>query len=64
MSRGPRVVALGGGHGLAATLRAVRQYGGDVTAIDAATGKIKDQFKAALRQGAEQKIAKLKAKSF
>lgn len=27
------MVALGGGHGLAATLRAVRQYGGDVTAI-------------------------------
>ncbi|HWC37970.1 MAG TPA: uridine diphosphate-N-acetylglucosamine-binding protein YvcK [Acidimicrobiales bacterium] len=33
MTGGPRVVALGGGHGLAATLRAVRQYGGDVTAI-------------------------------
>jgi uncharacterized cofD-like protein len=30
---GPRVVALGGGHGLAATLRAVRQYAGDITAI-------------------------------
>jgi uncharacterized cofD-like protein len=29
----PRVVALGGGHGLAATLRAVSQYGSDVTAI-------------------------------
>jgi uncharacterized cofD-like protein len=27
------VVALGGGHGLAATLRATRRYGGDVTAI-------------------------------
>jgi uncharacterized cofD-like protein len=30
---GPRVVALGGGHGLSATLRAVRQYAGDVCAI-------------------------------
>lgn len=30
---GPRVVAIGGGHGLAATLRAVRLYAGDITAI-------------------------------
>lgn len=30
---GPRVVALGGGHGLAATLAAVRSYSGDITAI-------------------------------
>lgn len=30
---GPRVVALGGGHGTAATLEAVRRYAGDVTAI-------------------------------
>ena len=30
---GPRVVALGGGHGLAATLRAARQYASDITAI-------------------------------
>ncbi len=30
---GPSVVALGGGHGLAATLRAVRTYTDDVTAI-------------------------------
>lgn len=29
----PRVVALGGGHGLAATLKAVRRYAGQVTAI-------------------------------
>ena len=29
----PRVVALGGGHGLAATLRAARRYAGDLTAI-------------------------------
>lgn len=32
-SPGPRVVALGGGHGLAATLRALRRYAGQVTAI-------------------------------
>lgn len=30
---GPRVVAIGGGHGLAVTLRAVRTYTDDVTAI-------------------------------
>lgn len=30
---GPKVVAIGGGHGLAATLRAVRTYTDDVTAI-------------------------------
>ena len=30
---GPRVVAMGGGHGLAATLRAVRRYAGDITAV-------------------------------
>ena len=30
---GPRVVAIGGGHGLAATLRAVRRYTDQVTAI-------------------------------
>jgi 2-phospho-L-lactate transferase/gluconeogenesis factor (CofD/UPF0052 family) len=29
----PRVVAIGGGHGLAATLRAVRTYTDEVTAI-------------------------------
>ncbi|HEX5587393.1 MAG TPA: 2-phospho-L-lactate transferase CofD family protein, partial [Acidimicrobiia bacterium] len=29
----PRVVALGGGHGLAVALRAVRQYAGSITAI-------------------------------
>ena len=29
----PRVVALGGGHGLSATLRAVRRYAGQVTAV-------------------------------
>ena len=31
--RGPRVVAVGGGHGLAATLRAVRRYAGEITAV-------------------------------
>ncbi len=30
---GPAVVALGGGHGLAAALRAVREYAGSVTAV-------------------------------
>jgi len=30
---GPRVVAVGGGHGLAATLRAGRRYAGELTAI-------------------------------
>lgn len=30
---GPRVVALGGGHGLAATLGAVRRYANDITAV-------------------------------
>lgn len=32
-SGGPRVVAVGGGHGLAATLGAVRTYAGSVTAV-------------------------------
>lgn len=30
---GPAIVAIGGGHGLAATLRAVRQYAGSITGI-------------------------------
>jgi uncharacterized cofD-like protein len=30
---GPRVVAIGGGHGLSQTLRAVRRYAGEITAI-------------------------------
>ena len=30
---GPRVVAFGGGHGLAVALRAIRRYAGDVTAV-------------------------------
>src|SRR5213595_3721279 len=33
MIDGPAVVALGGGHGLSATLRAARRYAGDITAI-------------------------------
>jgi uncharacterized cofD-like protein len=33
MSTGPAVVALGGGHGLSATLRAARHYAGDITAV-------------------------------
>src|SRR5438477_12856132 len=32
-TKGPNVVALGGGHGLAATLQAARRYAGSVTAI-------------------------------
>jgi uncharacterized cofD-like protein len=32
-SNGPDVVALGGGHGLSATLRAARRYAGEITAI-------------------------------
>lgn len=31
--RGPKVVAIGGGHGLAATLRAARTYASEVTAV-------------------------------
>ncbi len=30
---GPKVVAVGGGHGLAASLRALRTYAGDITAV-------------------------------
>jgi uncharacterized cofD-like protein len=33
VSDAPRVVALGGGHGLAVVLRAARRYAGDVTAV-------------------------------
>ena len=33
MSDKPAVVALGGGHGLSATLRAARRYAGDITAV-------------------------------
>lgn len=47
---GPRVVALGGGHGLAATLEATRHYAGDVTAIvsvaddGGSSGRLRDAF--------------------
>jgi len=46
----PRVVALGGGHGLAATLEATRHYAGDVTAIvsgaddGGSSGRLRDAF--------------------
>jgi uncharacterized cofD-like protein len=45
---GPRVVAVGGGHGLAATIRAVRRYAGRTTAIVAtaddggSTGRLRE----------------------
>ena len=32
-SRGPRVAAVGGGHGLAASLQAARRYAGAITAV-------------------------------
>lgn len=47
---GPRVVAIGGGHGLAATLRAVRGYAGDIAAIvsvaddGGSSGRLRDAF--------------------
>ncbi|HUP70641.1 MAG TPA: uridine diphosphate-N-acetylglucosamine-binding protein YvcK [Acidimicrobiales bacterium] len=47
---GPRVVALGGGHGLAATLQAVRRYAGSVTAVvsvaddGGSSGRLRDAF--------------------
>ncbi|MGQ0848380.1 MAG: gluconeogenesis factor YvcK family protein [Actinomycetota bacterium] len=31
--KGPKVVAMGGGHGLAVTLKAVQSYAGDITAV-------------------------------
>jgi uncharacterized cofD-like protein len=46
----PRVVALGGGHGLAASLRAVRRYASDVTAIvsvaddGGSSGRLREAF--------------------
>jgi uncharacterized cofD-like protein len=49
-ARPPRVVALGGGHGLAATLRAVVRYAGDITAIvsvaddGGSSGRLRDAF--------------------
>jgi uncharacterized cofD-like protein len=50
MSARPRVVALGGGHGLAATLRATRRYGDGITAIvsvaddGGSSGRLRDVF--------------------
>jgi uncharacterized cofD-like protein len=47
---GPRVVALGGGHGLAMTLRAVRAYAGEITAVASvaddggSTGRLRRDF--------------------
>ncbi len=47
---GPRVVALGGGHGLAATLRAARLYAGQLTAVvsvaddGGSSGRLRDAF--------------------
>ena len=49
-SSGPRVVALGGGHGLAATLRALRRVTDDLTAIVAvsddggSSGRLREEF--------------------
>ena len=47
---GPRVVAIGGGHGLAASLRATRRYAGEVTAIvsgaddGGSSGRLREAF--------------------
>ena len=47
---GPRVVAVGGGHGLAATLQAVSRYAGDITAIvsvaddGGSSGRLREAF--------------------
>ncbi len=47
---GPRVVALGGGHGLAASLSAVRRYAGSITAVvsvaddGGSSGRLRRQF--------------------
>lgn len=49
-SGGPRVVAVGGGHGLAATLRSLRRVTDDVTAVVAvsddggSSGRLREQF--------------------
>jgi uncharacterized cofD-like protein len=48
--RGPRVVAVGGGHGLAASLCAIRRYAGPITAIvsvaddGGSSGRLRRQF--------------------
>lgn len=49
-AEGPRVVALGGGHGLAASLEAARLYASDITAIvsvaddGGSSGRLRDAF--------------------
>ena len=49
-ARGPRVVAVGGGHGLAATLQAARRYAGDITAVvsvaddGGSSGRLREAF--------------------
>ena len=50
MDHGPKVVALGGGHGLAMTLRSVRGYAGEITAVASvaddggSTGRLRRDF--------------------
>lgn len=50
MLTGPRVVALGGGHGLAASLRAIRTYASEVTAVvsvaddGGSSGRLRDEL--------------------
>jgi uncharacterized cofD-like protein len=47
---GPRVVAIGGGHGLARTLLAVREYAGEITAVvsvaddGGSSGRLRDEL--------------------
>jgi uncharacterized cofD-like protein len=49
-SGGPKIAALGGGHGLAMTLRAVRHYAGEITAVASvaddggSTGRLRRDF--------------------
>jgi len=48
--KNPKVVALGGGHGLAASLQAVRRYAGDITAVvsvaddGGSSGRLREAF--------------------
>lgn len=48
--QGPRVVALGGGHGLAASLRAIRTYASEITAVvsvaddGGSSGRLRDEL--------------------
>ena len=50
LDRGPAVVALGGGHGLAASLRALRRVTSDLTAVvtvaddGGSSGRLRAQF--------------------